>query len=65
MAKQTRRHHEQEQPPVPATTGEGGSLGQVRQSAERLLDATDAALARALSGNAERFLAECRQQGGQ
>ena len=45
--------------------GEGSNLEQIRQSANDLLAAGDAAIRRALSGDSERFLQANRQHGGQ
>lgn len=44
---------------------DGGALEALRQSAERFHAAGDDAISRALSGNAEAFLAATRQQGGE
>jgi hypothetical protein len=43
----------------------GADLDAARRAGERLLAAGDAAIARALSGDSERFLAANRQQGGE
>ncbi len=43
----------------------GAALEQARDQGQRLLDAADAAINRALSGNAEAFLVASRQEGGQ
>jgi len=48
-----------------APAGGGPSLEQTRAAAERYLNAADAAINHALSGNAEAFLAASRQEGGQ
>ena len=44
---------------------EGGGLEQARRAGDDLLAAGDAAIARALSGDSERFLRANRQEGGQ
>jgi hypothetical protein len=44
---------------------EGRQTEELRDRAERLLDAGDDIVRRALSGNSQRFLAQNRQQGGQ
>jgi hypothetical protein len=44
---------------------DGAGLGQARRAGEDLLAAGDAAIARALSGDSERFLRANRQEGGQ
>jgi|GEM_PF-1964702 len=49
----------------PPGTGEGDGLGAARASADRLLQAADEAIARALSQDSERFLQATRQSGGQ
>lgn len=46
-------------------TDEGGGLEDARARAERLLQAADAAVARALSTDSERFLRATRQSSGQ
>ena len=49
----------------PADPGTDDGLTAVRSSAERLLQAADEAIARALSQDSERFLEATRQSGGQ
>jgi hypothetical protein len=49
----------------PPGAGEGDGLEAARASAERLLQTADDAIARALSGDSERFLQATRQSGGQ
>ena len=49
----------------PPGAGEGGGLEAARTRADRLLRAADEAIARALSGDSERFLQATRQSGGQ
>ena len=65
MPVEMRRQREQEARITAPSAGAPAALDQARSTAEKLLSATDDALARALSGDAERFLADCRQQGGQ
>lgn len=50
---------------TPPGTDEGDSLDAARSRADQLLRAADDAIARALSGNSERFLEATRQSGGQ
>lgn len=52
-------HPEAAGPPAPTPAAE------VRERADRLLEAADDAIRRALSDDSERFLAQNRQQGGQ
>ena len=49
----------------PSDAGGGDGLEAVRSRADRLLRAADDAIARALSGDSERFLQATRQSGGQ
>jgi hypothetical protein len=49
----------------PSGTGEADGLEAARTRADRLLQAADDAIARALSGNSEHFLNATRQSGGQ
>lgn len=49
----------------PADDGEGDGLEVARANADRLLQAADDAIARALSSDSERFLQAVRQSGGQ
>lgn len=49
----------------PADPGDGDGLEAVRTRADRLMQAADDAIARALSGDSERFLNATRQSGGQ
>ena len=49
----------------PATPGGGDGLEAARTRAERLMQAADNAIARALSGDSERFLNATRQSSGQ
>jgi hypothetical protein len=66
MDLQQRRHDQRTTPQAASSPAGGGpGLDQARLQAQRLLDAADAAITRALSGNAEAFLAASRQQGGQ
>jgi hypothetical protein len=67
MARQQQLRHQdlEQQSAAVSAAPEGNALQMISDAANRLLDATDAALARALSNNSERFLIECRQQGGQ
>jgi hypothetical protein len=48
-----------------ADPGDGDRLEAARTRAERLMQAADNAIARALSGDSERFLNATRQSGGQ
>jgi hypothetical protein len=68
MVRQTRRLEEPQErtdaPPAGSPT-QAGDLQRIRDSGNELLDATDAAIDRALSGNAEHFLSDCRKEGGQ
>ena len=50
---------------TPPGTDDGDGLDAARSRADRLLRAADDAIARALSGNSERFLEATRQSGGQ
>ena len=50
---------------TPPGSDEGDNLDAVRSHADQLLRAADDAIARALSGNSERFLEATRQSGGQ
>lgn len=45
--------------------GSGGHLDELRSATERLLQAGDDAIDRALSGDSEAFLRASRQEGGQ
>lgn len=49
----------------PLDTGGAEEFGAVRSRADRLLQAADDAIARALSNDSERFLQATRQSGGQ
>ena len=49
----------------PGTPAGGGNLNGLRQAGENFWAAGDDAIARALSGNSEAFLAATRQEGGQ
>jgi hypothetical protein len=49
----------------PSSTSEVDGLEIARTHADRLLQAADDAIARALSGDSERFLLATRQSGGQ
>ena len=49
----------------PQITPAGGSLPDVRQTGQSLLDAADEAIRRALSGDSRAFLEATRQEGGQ
>jgi hypothetical protein len=63
----TRERHPQERPvpsPTPAEP-EPERHAEVREAGEAFLVAADAAIERALSGNAEAFLTQNRQLGGQ
>lgn len=54
--------------PEPGPEGSGGEterLLRLRQAAQALLHAGDAAIERVLSGDSEKFLRENRQEGGQ
>jgi len=55
----------QDMQPPPAGSPQGADLPKIRQAAEAFIAAGDQAIDRALSGNSERFLAACRQQGGE
>jgi hypothetical protein len=65
------RDRERERPEQPRFAGEpsgaseGDELEAARTRADRLLQAADDAIARALSGDSERFLHATRQSGGQ
>jgi len=54
-------------PPQVAGIGDGGSSGldAIRQSAEAMLAASDAAIAKVLSKDSAQFIQQARQQGGQ
>lgn len=60
---------ERERPQRPRVTGQPSDAGEgleaARTRADRLLQAADDAIARALSGDSERFLQATRQSGGQ
>ena len=49
----------------PSDSSDGDGLEAARTRAERLMQAADDAIARALSGDSERFLNATRQSGGQ
>jgi hypothetical protein len=49
----------------PSDSSAGDGLEGARTRAERVLQSADAAIARALSGDSERFLNATRQSGGQ
>ncbi len=49
----------------PAYSGDDDGLEAVRTRADRLMQAADDAIARALSGDSERFLNATRQSSGQ
>jgi hypothetical protein len=63
------RERTYEQPPTVSggtePGSEGAALGEARSAGQKLLDAGDAAMARALSRNGEQFLRLGRQEGGQ
>lgn len=63
METRERPHHPQ---PLPAAGGTpAADLAATRADAERLMDAADAAIERALSTDSAAFLAATRQRGGQ
>jgi hypothetical protein len=49
----------------PSDSGAGDGLDAARTRADRLLQSADDVIARALSGDSERFLNATRQSGGQ
>jgi hypothetical protein len=51
--------------PDSGSSGDGDGLAQLRAAGVRQQDATDRAIANALSGDSERFLRGSRQRGGQ
>ena len=51
--------------PAEAPASGPGDLAGARERAQRLLEAADDAIRRALSEDSERFLRQTRQQGGQ
>jgi hypothetical protein len=51
--------------PGNAVTQPGGDLARLRETVGDLLDAGDAAIERALSGDSESFLRASRQRGGE
>ena len=63
------RHHPTHDPQpraaVPRNPGADTDVERLRADAERLLNAADDAIARALSGDSEAFLEANRQAGGQ
>jgi hypothetical protein len=64
METRERPHHPQLQPVAPGTP-DAADLTATRADAERLMDAADAAIERALSTDSAAFLAATRQRGGQ
>lgn len=68
MSERERHQTMSEQLPraaVPGNPGAAADVERLRADAERLLDAADDAIARALSGDSETFLEANRQAGGQ
>ncbi len=63
------RHHPMREPrprvAAPGNPGADADVERLRADAERLLNAADDAIARALSGDSEAFLEANRQAGGQ
>ena len=65
MTMRFRDPREERGPGPPAGQPVEGDRERQRREAEELLAASDAAIARALSGDSEAFLRANRQQGGQ
>jgi len=62
------REHSNEPAPQPAQaagSGGGSELDAIRQSAEAMLAAGDAAIDKVLSGDSAQFIQQARQQGGE
>ena len=65
MRTRDRDNREQEPAPEPQAAGAGAAADNSARRARNLLDAGDALIRRALSGDSETFLAQNRQQGGE
>lgn len=63
--RERERQEEPRLPGDPSGAGDGDGVEATRARAERLLRAADDAIARALSGDSERFLNATRQSGGE
>lgn len=59
------RHRDPNEAPEAGGAPAPAPAGEARERAQRLLEAADDAIQRALSDDSERFLAQNRQQGGQ
>jgi hypothetical protein len=65
MRTRNRESREQEPAPEPQAADAGAGAEDAARRARALLDAGDALIRRALSGDSELFLAQNRQQGGE